>query len=304
MESTNSIAQFFYNNRKLLVVAILIGGISGIIVTFFIPKKYLSTAIVYPYNSHTSSEIIVNPQFGYEIETEQLLQLLESKTMRDRTVVKFDLMNYYNLDKNDPQANDLLIKKYISDVQCLRSKYLAIVINVTTTNSKLSANIANFQVTEIDKYRQSIFEENRRREFTQVENQYLENEKQLAELRDSIYTIKSVKTELLYNFIESLNNENYNSADFVDDPRLELIVDRYLFLYRLNIELRNNYLRLKQAISNPLPSVYLIDKAVPSYRKASPSFVINGVLGSLLFFLLCLTFRLVELKWSELKNNV
>jgi|TARA_R110000737_G_scaffold353338_1_gene404345 uncharacterized protein involved in exopolysaccharide biosynthesis len=303
MENTNTIAQFFYNNRKLLVLALLVGGVLGIGVTYFIPKKYLSTAIVYPYNSRTRSEIIINPQFGYDVEADQLMQMLESKTMRDRTVEAFNLYDYYKLDKKDPQANFNLLQKYINDVTFTRSKYAAIVINAITEEPELSAKIANFQVTEVDKYRQSIFEENRQQEYAQIEKDYLENEQKLADLRDSIYSIKTNKNELLYNFIESLNNENYNSAEFVDDPKLELIVDRYLFLFRRNIGLQSNYLQMKQAMSQPLPSVYLIDKATPSYRKHSPSTLINGVLGAILFFALALTFRMLANKWLELKKN-
>lgn len=303
MENTNTIAQFFYINRKLLFIAILIGTVFGTAITYFIPKRYLSTAIVYPYNSHSRSELIVNPQFGFEVESEQLIQLLETKTMRDRTVEEFDLFTYYKLDKNDPESVDLLATRYINDVQFTRSKYLSIVINVITENPELSAKIANFQVSEVDNYRQSIFEENRNREFSQIEKDYHENEQKLADLRDSIYSIKTNKNELLYNFIESLNNENYNSAEFVDDPKLELIVDRYLFLFRMNVGLRSNYLQMKQAISKPLPSVYVIDKAEPSFRKYSPSYLTNAVIGALLFFALTFTFRLVYLKMAELKKN-
>jgi capsular polysaccharide biosynthesis protein len=303
MEKNSSALQFFYKNRKLLLVSIILGGILGIGVTFFIPRKYQSTAIVYPYNSHARAEIIVNPTFGFELEAEQLLQLLESKTMRDRTVEKFDLINYYGLDNKNPQSQDLLMKMYIVDVVVSKSKYLSIVVNVSTRIPELSAKIANFQIEEVDRYRQSIFDENRKQEFGKIEKEYFDNEKKLENLRDSIYSIKTNKNQLLYNFIESLNNENYNSAEFVNDPKLELIVDRYLFLFRLNVGLRSNYLKMQQAISQPLPSVYVIDKAVPSYRKASPSIMINGIVGAMVLFALTLTFKLVLSKFQELKEN-
>ena len=99
-ESQSSGLTYFYKNRKLFGIALVVGAVLGLSLTFFVPKKYLSTAIIYPYNSHTRGDLVVNPQFGFEVETEQLLQLLESKSMRDRTIEKFKLYEYYELDTN------------------------------------------------------------------------------------------------------------------------------------------------------------------------------------------------------------
>ena len=74
---------FFFKNRKTLFIAALLGGILGVVATFFTPKKYLSTAIIYPYNSHKVNDIISNPQFGYEIETEQLIDGTALRTLND-----------------------------------------------------------------------------------------------------------------------------------------------------------------------------------------------------------------------------
>jgi hypothetical protein len=82
---------------------------------------------------------------------------------------------------------------------------------------------------------------------------------------------------------------------------MEPLVDRYLFVIEQHRELRGSVEQMKKQLATPLPSVYTIDEAVPSFKKVSPSFLINGSIGALLVFLLTMVFRLILNKWSELK---
>ena len=295
---------FFFKNRKILFIAALLGGILGVVATFSTPKKYLSTAIIYPYNSHKVNDIISNPQFGYEIETEQLMQLLESKTMRDKTIKKFKLYDYYEEDTTELKWKKEIALKYINDVSFFRSKYLSVVIKVKTKEPKLSADIANFQVREVNHYREQVFEENRQKSFKNIEQKYLLSKSKLNELKDSIYAIKGKGNELLYNFVENLDNENYDTREFIDNPKLEPIIELYLYERGRFLGLRSKYDQMKELIEEPLPSVYSIDKAEPSYKKASPSLSLNAIVGALILFLLVLTILLVLDKWNQLKSTI
>lgn len=264
----------------------------------------MSTAIIYPANAYTRHDIVANPQFGYEVETEQLMQLLESKSMRDRTIARFKLYDYYKLDTNTVSWESSIALKYIEDVSFFRSKYLSVVINVKTEDPYLSAQIANFQVSEIDKYRNDIFEKNRETEFAHIEEQYKKSKAYLEEIKDSIYTIKGGRQELLYNFIQKLNNDNATPEEFVDDPRLEKLIEDYVFELGEFKKLEEKYSLAKSNFSLPLPSVYSIDKALPSFKKVSPSFFLNSILGGFLMLVVTLTVRLVIDKWKTLKREM
>lgn len=303
MEENISGASFLYRHRKVLVIALLLGGILGGAGSYFIPKKYMSTAIIYPYSSHSRNDLLANPQFGYEIESEQLLQLLESKSMRDKTIDKFELYNYYKVDTLEKGWRDIAALKYIGDVDFMRSKYLSIVINVRTTNPQLSADIANYQVQEVNKFREEIFFANRTAEFENVKKEYFKNESKLARIRDSIYLVKGGKQDLLYNFIENLNNENYDPSGFVNDPRLESLIRDYRFELTKNVKLKESYDKMQKLLEDPLPSVYSIDRALPSFKKVSPSYFVNGAIGAFLLFALTLTLRVLVDKWKILKNE-
>ena len=301
-ESQSSGLTYLFRNRKLFGIALFVGAVLGLSLTFFVPKKYLSTAIIYPYNSHTRGDLVANPQFGFEVETEQLLQLLESKSMRDRTIEKFKLYEYYELDTTSKAWNAELSTKYIDDISFFRSKYLSVVIHATLKDPELAADIANFQVDEINDYRESIFKENREAEFRAIESEYDISRDELQKLKDSIYAL-SPSNGLLYNFMENLNNENFDPSDFVTDPRMEDVVEQYVYESNKYKSLRNKYDQMKNALKEPLPSVYSIDVAVPSHKKVSPSFSVNIAIGAMLVFFITLTARLVLDKWKELRSN-
>ncbi|HLP55697.1 MAG TPA: Wzz/FepE/Etk N-terminal domain-containing protein [Fluviicola sp.] len=304
MENNKAALHFLFRNRKLLFISLVTGGLLGVGITFFIPKTYLSTAIVYPYSSYAKDNIIGNPQFGLELETEQLMQLMESKSMRDRTIKHFKLYKYYGIDTNDLSWESQLTVRYVKDVSFQRSKYLSVVINVQTTSPKLSAAIANFQVDEVNKYRAAIFEENRVKDLNSSKHQLDVITARLNLLRDSIYAIKTDKSELLYTFMENLDNENYDAGIFVDDPRLESIIQRFVLAYRTHHHLAEEYKTKQLQYETPLPSVYTIDRARPAYKKASPSFVLNGIVSSLALMVVSLTIAGIRRKWLEFKSEM
>lgn len=303
MKDKSSTLLFLYRNRKFLILSFLIGGVFSAGITYFIPKKYMSTAIVYPANSHTRNDIIGNPQFGYETDTEQLLQLFESKSMRQRTIDEFDLITYYEIDTTISGWRSRLDLKYIDDVSFFRSKYLSVVINVKTKDPILSANIANFQVDEVNAYRDAIFEKNRTQELNSVKLNLDESQKKLELLRDSIYSIREGSDQLIFNFIENLNNENFDASEFVNDPKLENLIEQYIFLLQILKEFKSTYNKLEYQMSRPIPEVYTIDRAVPSYKKVSTSYLINSIMGGFVFLVLSITLFIIRKEYFKLKES-
>jgi uncharacterized protein involved in exopolysaccharide biosynthesis len=304
MENNTSILGFIFQHRKAVFSSTIIGALLGLTITFFIPKKFNSTAVVYPYSAYSKNDIVENPQFGYEIETEQLMQLMESQTMRDRTIKKFNLQKYYDIDTSRPAWRSELTLKYVEDITFFRSKYLSVVVNVQTTDPVFSAKIANYQIEEINNYRQEIFAKNRSNELEGSKKMLDKIQSNISALKDSIYTIKTDKSEVLYAFIQNLDNDNYDASAFADDPRLEDILDNYVSEYKRLQIAREDYKRKFEKFAMPMPSVYVIDRAEPNFKKVSPSFVINILLGALTLMILSITVLLVRNKWLALKEDL
>lgn len=304
MKDNKNGLHFLFKYRRLWLIAIILGSAFGAGISFFISPKYRSTAIVYPYNSQAREDLVANPQFGFEFESEQLMQLLGSKYMRDRTIEKFKLYDYYKIDTTKKSWNSNLTLKYVKDVTFLRSKFLSVVINVTMKDPVLAANIANFQVDEVDKYRASIFKENRQADLEKSKLEMESIQTEVDSLKKAIYAQKGGTDKLLFNFLENLNNENYDPSEFVDSPELEKLVIDYRFAYDHYVTARNDFETKREAIQNPIPSVYELDRAQPSYMAISPSFSANIAMGALTFFILVFLLRYTMDKWKRLKQEM
>ncbi|MBK7945427.1 MAG: hypothetical protein IPJ85_09030 [Flavobacteriales bacterium] len=78
-------------HRRLFLVVGLIAAVGSAILSGpgFMPPRYKSSATVYPVNLNS---------YSIETRTDQLLQLLESNSIRDSLILKFDLPAKYEID--------------------------------------------------------------------------------------------------------------------------------------------------------------------------------------------------------------
>lgn len=102
------IIKFIYNHHKIYLKAIIITIILSVLVTFLLPKKYRSTGIIFPTFSNSLEDTYNNPMFGYDVEADRILQLLQSQEVQDSINAKFNLVNYYELDTLDERWRDEL----------------------------------------------------------------------------------------------------------------------------------------------------------------------------------------------------
>ncbi|MBX2980003.1 MAG: hypothetical protein KF905_11965 [Flavobacteriales bacterium] len=89
--------------------------------TWFIKPKYRSTAVVYP--------VHLTP-YSTETRTDQLLQLLESNSIRDTLIQRFDLMTAYEVDTTARGGYFALYNEYKDRVQVSKTKLESVTIDV------------------------------------------------------------------------------------------------------------------------------------------------------------------------------
>jgi chromosome segregation ATPase len=101
-------------------------------------------------------------------------------------------------------------------------------------------------------------------------------------------TIKKRYDELTFKLradleqLNKLNAQYENTANafepFINSIRLERLASDYTHEQMILNELRQKYEDAIQNYENPIPSIYVINRAEPSYEKASPSLFKNGLI--------------------------
>ncbi len=303
-EEAKGVLNFLFKHGARIIIAFVMGSVISICLTFFIPEKFRSIGIIYPPNSFAREQLISNPQFGHETETEHLLQLLESTTLRDQVIHKFDLYNYYKLDSTVLGWRQDLQLKFIGDINFLRSKYLSVVISAELTSPELAADIVNYIIDEVNHYKKKVFKENRTSEIAFYKNRVERSEGERDSVVSLIYILKDTTDaeNLIENFKLRLNKENYIENEYIDSRSMEVLIKKYNLLEAQTLSFQQDFERAKDELSKPLLKNYIVDRAVPADKKVSPSFIINALIGGILFTLTILLLVILRTNYKSFKS--
>ncbi|HTF03266.1 MAG TPA: Wzz/FepE/Etk N-terminal domain-containing protein [Bacteroidia bacterium] len=296
--------RLIYSNRRLLLTVAILSLALSIGVTFLMPNKYYSQGIVFATNSNQSGSILDNPQFGFEQDAEQLMQLLESEALRNDIVNEFKLVSYYEIDTAELDWEQQLVKNYAHDIKFSKTKNLSLSISATTKDPQLSADIVNSIIAKVNEYKKNVFEANRRQDYNYKRTTFEKQGQKVDSLTKKIYELKKPAdaNDLIYNHF-LMTSKEYAPAEtytYINSPELELLIREYKFEhYRLEI-LKDENAKAEYLINRPAQKNYVIDAAKPRYKRTSPSLLLNccvGVFCSLLFTIVFLFFRK---KWREI----
>jgi tyrosine-protein kinase Etk/Wzc len=284
-------------NWRFILVFVCVACVIAFIVTLFIPKQYISTAVIFPTETNAIEDVIRNPQFGYDVEADRLIQVLQSRSIRDSVIKAFDLESYYHIKRSNPDWNDRLQKKYEQDITCTKTVFMSIVISVRNKDPEMAAKIANRIISIVNLFRERLLKQNLFLALHALRTEYYSIKNDL----DSINNVVNEMTKNKKGMNQFIQNERYISLiydktqfnDAESAKGIQLVINQYNlklgWFYDIQSKLKNAELMSQR----PLPSVYIIESAIPSYKKSSPKFSINLFLafaGSFIFISFTLYF--------------
>lgn len=121
-ENKNIVAVLFKWKYHLIIIT-AVAAILAILFSspMFITPKFKSFAVIYPSN--------INP-YSEESETEQMLQLLQSRDIKDSVIKRFDLAAHYKIDSNYKYFYTTLLYEYDQHVTIKKTMYESVEIEV------------------------------------------------------------------------------------------------------------------------------------------------------------------------------
>lgn len=184
--------------KKLFIIVLLFVTIISTVISFLIPEtfKSISRVILAPQNSNgmgglsslmsgNSALSLGAELFGSGSTNEDLiLGLLNSRTIIEKVVNKYDLYDYY--DENE-RNYDKLIKKMAGDLIFELNEFGMIEVGVINKNPNLAADIANSFVTYTDSINIELGVRAARNNRIFIENRYNKNVQDLRSAEDSLY---------------------------------------------------------------------------------------------------------------------
>ncbi len=181
-----------------IIVITIIGILLAVVFSspLFITPKYKSTAVVYPANMSAYSD---------ESETEQMLQILQSKEIQDSVIDKFNLSKHWEIDSNYKFFYTTMYYEYSKSVSISKTPYESVNITVMDKDPQMACDMV---YAILDFFNEKV--------------RQLHNDKYLEVIRmyNDILVIKERGIDSLQNELRVLGEE-YGLIDF-DNQSLEI----------------------------------------------------------------------------------
>jgi uncharacterized protein involved in exopolysaccharide biosynthesis len=291
---------FIRQYTKTLVIYAALGGLMAFVVTFFIPKQYKASGIVYPPSSTSIDNSIDYPNFGHDVEADRLIQILGSIDIRDSVINTFRLDEEFKVDKDAPDWLDNLSRKYYKAIRFERMPSMSILISASTKDPKLSANIVNYIIHLADALRERIYKKNIVSAYEHAKTDY-DTQKRLV---DSLQTALAEK--LKQNNLSSLLILMSDAQISFDLDKLNALgstasnssigpdIIAFKSMYEVFKEYKARFIKVRKTYNNPIPKLYVINYSEPVYKKTSPSFTINTAVGMLFALVIAIMVLLIK----------
>ena len=164
----------------ITVVAALCGAIFSS--SMFITPLYKSVAVAYPAN--------ISP-YSDESETEQMLEIINSSSIMDSIVEKYDLWTDYKINKADQFAKTYMINEYRSKVKIGKTPNEAVSISVMDKDPFVACDIAKDILNFYDQKVHDLHTQKVGEVVAMYERQLNEKQRNIDSLKDRLTTIST-----------------------------------------------------------------------------------------------------------------
>jgi uncharacterized protein involved in exopolysaccharide biosynthesis len=312
---------FLWKNRKPLIVVGIIAFLSSAIVSLLIEEKFESTVTLYPTktSSVTFNENITEDQsvskFGEDEEAEQMLQILESSSIREKIITKYNLMTHYEIYLDAKYLNTALTKTYIENINFKRNNNGAVLINVLDKSPDTAALIANDIASLFDSIKNSMIHERAKTDFV-IKKQKLNKIKgQMQSLRDTMTSLSSMGV-VIDDAYRALTEGYVNAKDPEMKKSFKIkmnMTEKYGsvlksfqikagFLSKRLANMETTYEQAESDANSYLSHKFVVEKAYPAEKKAYPIRWLIVVLSTFSSLLLGISGLLIKNKIDLLKS--
>jgi len=320
-----SIAQTIWDGRKTIIIVGILAVVISTAVSLLIKNQFKATATIFPpVANQVSKELITeNKQeglttFGETEEMEQFLQVLSSRTLKDKVISRLNLRHHWGIDSTLKGSRFKSYKKFDKQIKIKPTRYQSINIEVMDRDPEWAANIVNTVVEYSDSLMRSIKAQVAVNALKALEKQFAMVEHDLNNLQDSLalaisngainpkrqatvfykeYINALLKADNAH--LKKLKNELYRFSDH-GAKSIRYAGEIKDLTERLN-ELRKSIVVARIEANQEIPTQFIIDHADIPDKKAYPKrtvIVITSTLSAIIFaiFLLFLQQYLKRLK--------
>lgn len=318
--------------KHLTVISLVVVLLSSIFSSsFFITPLYKSIVILYPTASNSISKVLLSEnfnnnkdilEFGEDEQTEQMLQVLGSNKIRDRIIIKYNLLSHYGIKKNSKYKMTTLYEEYDDKFKFRRTEYMAVKITVYDKDPQFAADMANDVAELVDSTINIMQKEIAKKAFKIVKIEYENLKYEVKFKEDSLSVLRSYGVHDYESQSEMFNRQlaiemaaGNNAGIKRLEKKLEILAKYggpYVSLRdalehdkKKLSELRAKYEEAKVDATESLPHKFVVNSAYKAEKKSYPIRWLIVVISTFAsFFVAMLIFAFVEVFSGNIEFNV
>ena len=312
--------RFVWEKRKILTIITLTAAVLSFVATLLIRPQFKSTAIIFAPRTNALSRALVNTAnynerldikaYAVEEETEQMMQILHSRELKDVIIQKFNLLEHYGLTKDEKYWQTKLYDAVEGRVIIKRTEFGAISITVWDWDNVLASEIANEIVFQLDIVKNKIENERASAAYYALEQQLIEANAMMAMVNDSlkvlaqngVFMLEPQVGRIMQQYALAVSQGNnvaiqrlqkeLEKMSLYGPATYELQNQQYFFAQYQSL-CRERLLNAKMDMSGKIPMKFVVERAIPSDKKSYPKRLIITLISSLAAFTLALITLLI-----------
>ncbi len=264
----NTTILFFKKWWKLLMWVFIIALAASIVVSLLITPRYKSTATLFPTNSNRLSKAIMDyhysldfMDYGIERDCEYCIQILSSESMERDVCKRFNLIEHYGINPNDPHKMFKLHEQYRGNVNVRRTEFLGVEVSVLDVDPQWAADMANFIAANYDTVCHRIHHARACNAADIMQGVCAQMEQEIRDLQDSLRRTPQYQLGIT----QLISEKCHELAD-----------------------LQTRAAQTKVDMDENVSYKFMLDEAVPADKKAYPKRIIIVALGTLGAVVMCI----------------
>ena len=264
----NTTILFFKKWWKLLMWVFIIALAASIVVSLLITPRYKSTATLFPTNSNRLSKAIMDyhysldfMDYGIERDCEYCIQILSSESMERDVCKRFNLIEHYGINPNDPHKMFKLHEQYRGNVNVRRTEFLGVEVSVLDVDPQWAADMANFIAANYDTVCHRIHHARACNAADIMQGVCNQMEQEIRDLQDSLRRTPQYQLGIT----QLISEKCHELAD-----------------------LQTRAAQTKVDMDENVSYKFMLDEAVPADKKAYPKRIIIVTLGTLGAVVMCI----------------
>jgi len=292
---------YMWNKKWMLIIVSFLAALTSIVVSFQITPKFTSSVIMFPTTGASVSKSLLSANymgrqdaygFGEEEQAEQLLQVLNSELIRSRIMLKYDLMNHYEIDIASKYPYTQLNAEYKKNISFNRTEFMSVEVKVMDSDAQMAADIANDISDLIDTVYNEMKKQRALASLELVEFEYMEAEENIRLLQDSV---QKMGVEISASMKQASNNSMSTVLKAVAEHggTFLTMANRLDHETESLADLRQRYKEARVESVQNLPHKFIVDRAYASEKKSYPRKSIIVMVSTVSAFLLTLILLII-----------